>query len=115
MKEVWDYNVGIAIEAAKMGFKEIQFDYVRFPEGFEKKEDELKYNMGDYDEAKISHTAKRVQAVTDFVSYAKKQLEPYGGGCISGYFWLCRYVTGSSGNWSKFSPKYLKMLMSFPQ
>ena len=41
MKEVWDYNVEIAIEAAKMGFKEIQFDYVRFPEGFEKRENTL--------------------------------------------------------------------------
>ncbi|WP_434060157.1 putative glycoside hydrolase [Peribacillus simplex] len=78
LKEVWDYNVGIAIEAAKMGFKEIQFDYVRFPEGFENKEDDLKYDVGEYDEAKVSHTAKRVQAVTDFVSYARKQLEPYG-------------------------------------
>ena len=78
LKEVWDYNVGIAIEAAKMGFKEIQFDYVRFPEGFENKEDDLKYDVGEYDEAKMSHTAKRVQAVTDFVSYARKQLEPYG-------------------------------------
>ncbi|MBL3643405.1 putative glycoside hydrolase [Bacillus sp. RHFB] len=77
LKEVWDYNVGIAIEAAKMGFKEIQFDYVRFPEGFENKEDDLKYDVGEYDEAKMSHTAKRVQAVTDFVSYARKQLEPY--------------------------------------
>lgn len=77
LKEVWDYSVGIAIEAAKMGFKEIQFDYVRFPEGFENKEDDLKYNVGEYDEAKMSHTAKRVQAVTDFVSYARKQLEPY--------------------------------------
>lgn len=36
MQEVWDYNVEVAIEAAKMGFKEVQFDYVRFPEGFEK-------------------------------------------------------------------------------
>ena len=39
MKEVWDYNVQIAIEAAKLGFKEIQFDYVRFPEGFENRSD----------------------------------------------------------------------------
>jgi len=31
-KEVWDYNIAIAKEAAKAGFKEIQFDYVRFPE-----------------------------------------------------------------------------------
>ena len=41
MKEVWDYNIAIAKEAVKLGFKEIQFDYVRFPEGFEKKADSL--------------------------------------------------------------------------
>ena len=106
MKEVWDYNVGIAIEAAKMGFKEIQFDYVRFPEGFEKKEDELKYNMGDYDEAKISHTAKRVQAVTDFVSYAKKQLEPYGVDVsvdIFGYAATLPEAPGIGQNFTKIS------------
>ena len=31
-KEVWDYNIQIAVEAAKLGFDEIQFDYVRFPD-----------------------------------------------------------------------------------
>jgi hypothetical protein len=30
-REVWDYNIDIAIEAIRMGFDEIQFDYVRFP------------------------------------------------------------------------------------
>ena len=30
-KEVWDYNINIALEAAKKGFNEINFDYVRFP------------------------------------------------------------------------------------
>jgi hypothetical protein len=30
-KEVWDYNVDVALDAIKHGFKEIQFDYVRFP------------------------------------------------------------------------------------
>ena len=28
---VWDYNVALAVEAANMGFDEVQFDYVRFP------------------------------------------------------------------------------------
>ncbi|WP_110929094.1 putative glycoside hydrolase [Bacillus massiliglaciei] len=78
IKDVWDYNVGIAIEAAKMGFQEIQFDYVRFPEGFENKDEELKYGMGEYEESKMDNVQKRVQAVTDFVSYAKEKLEPYG-------------------------------------
>ncbi len=30
-EQVWDYNVALAVEAARMGFDEVQFDYVRFP------------------------------------------------------------------------------------
>ena len=30
-KRVWDYNVAIGAAAARAGFDEIQFDYVRFP------------------------------------------------------------------------------------
>ncbi|AJY73378.1 putative glycoside hydrolase [Paenibacillus beijingensis] len=66
-EEVWDYNIAIAKEAVKLGFKEIQFDYVRFPEGFEKKADSLVY-----DKSKLS----RVDAVTGFVKYAREQLQP---------------------------------------
>jgi hypothetical protein len=29
--EAWDYNVALAEEAARLGFDEIQFDYIRFP------------------------------------------------------------------------------------
>lgn len=106
MKDVWDYNVGIAIEAAKMGFKEIQFDYVRFPEGFENKEDDLKYDMGEYEDGKMTHTEKRVQAVTDFVAYAKKQLEPYGVEVsvdIFGYAATLPEAPGIGQNFSKIS------------
>nr|WP_238357388.1 putative glycoside hydrolase [Cohnella zeiphila] len=68
-KEVWDYNVAIAKEAARLGFKEIQFDYVRFPEGFEKKADSLKFTKTD---------ESRVDIVSDFVKYAKQRLAPLG-------------------------------------
>ncbi|HLK60979.1 MAG TPA: putative glycoside hydrolase [Chthonomonadaceae bacterium] len=30
-KANWDYNIAIGMEAIKRGFKEVQFDYVRFP------------------------------------------------------------------------------------
>ena len=30
-RRVWRYAVGIGVAAAKAGFDEIQFDYVRFP------------------------------------------------------------------------------------
>jgi len=69
LKEVWDYNVEIAKEAAKLGFKEIQFDYVRFPEGFEKKADHLQFSKTE---------ESRVDVVAGFVEYARKQLEPLG-------------------------------------
>lgn len=68
-KEVWDYNIAIAKEAAKLGFKEIQFDYVRFPEGFEKRADSLSYTKSEM---------SRVDAVSSFVKYAKDELEPLG-------------------------------------
>jgi hypothetical protein len=30
-RNVWDYNIQLGIEAAQMGFDEVQFDYIRFP------------------------------------------------------------------------------------
>ncbi len=32
-KEVRDYNLALAVEAYRLGFDEVQFDYIRFPEG----------------------------------------------------------------------------------
>jgi hypothetical protein len=75
LKEVWDHNVGIAIEAAKIGFKEIQFDYVRFPEKFETFGNKLTYSMGNFQATKDGR--ERVNAVTEFVKYASEKLKPY--------------------------------------
>ncbi|MFJ7726589.1 putative glycoside hydrolase [Neobacillus sp. NPDC097160] len=69
-KEVWDYNIGMAIEAVNVGFKEIQFDYVRFPEKFESIEGPLSY-IGKSE-------GNRTAAVTGFVKYASEKLRPYG-------------------------------------
>jgi hypothetical protein len=30
-RNVWEYNIQLGIEAAQMGFDEVQFDYIRFP------------------------------------------------------------------------------------
>ncbi|WP_017813845.1 putative glycoside hydrolase [Paenibacillus shenyangensis] len=68
-KEVWDYNIALAKEAAAKGFKEIQFDYVRFPEGFENHENELKFEKDD---------KSRVDVIAEFVQYARKELAPLG-------------------------------------
>ncbi|MFD0048866.1 putative glycoside hydrolase [Actinomycetes bacterium NPDC127524] len=104
LKEVWDYNVGIAIEAAKMGFQEVQFDYVRFPEGFEKRDKTLKYSMGPYKNLKMDNAHKRVRAVTDFVKYARGKLKPYGvkvSADIFGYTATLPEAPGIGQNFSK--------------
>ena len=80
LKEVWDYNIEVAIQAAKLGFKDIQFDYVRFAEGFELLDRELNYGHGHYgdDDADVINMEYRNQAITDFVAYSREQLQPYG-------------------------------------
>ncbi|TWT27985.1 putative glycoside hydrolase [Planomicrobium sp. CPCC 101110] len=106
LKEVWDYNVQIAIEAAKLGFKEIQFDYVRFPEGFENRADTLKYSMGEYEDSKLDPVQRRVEAVTDFVAYAREQLKPYDVEVsvdIFGYSATLPEAPGIGQNFSKIS------------
>lgn len=106
LKEVWDYNIDIAIEAAKLGFKEIQFDYVRFPEAFETMSGELEYDLGEYDEEGADEVQNRVNAVTDFVSYAKEKLEPYGVEVsvdVFGYAATQREAPGIGQNFSQIS------------
>lgn len=76
-REVWEYNVEVARQAAKLGFKDIQFDYVRFPEGFETRDEELTYSRGDYEESDLDYGKQRVDAVTEFVAYARRELQPY--------------------------------------
>jgi len=64
-KEVWEYNVQIAVEAAKLGFDEIQFDYVRFPDSRSPR-----FSRPSTEEA-------RVKAVTGFLQEARARLAPY--------------------------------------
>ncbi|UJL47624.1 putative glycoside hydrolase [Virgibacillus sp. NKC19-16] len=105
-KEVWEYNVGIAKMAAEMGFQEIQFDYVRFPEGFENRDSELEYGLGDYEDSELDNVQRRVQAVTDFVAFAREELANYDVDVavdIFGYAATIEETPGIGQNFSKIS------------
>lgn len=105
-KEVWEYNVEIAKMAAELGFQDIQFDYVRFPEGFERRDKELNYDMGDYANSELDDVQTRVKAVTDFVAYARKELEYYPVDVsvdIFGYSATIPEAPGIGQNFSKIS------------
>ncbi|MBY7143109.1 putative glycoside hydrolase [Virgibacillus sp. NKC19-3] len=105
-QEVWEYNVEIAKMAAEMGFQEIQFDYVRFPEGFENRDSELEYTLGDYENSELDDVKKRVEAVTDFVAFAREELAYYDvdvAADIFGYAATIEETPGIGQNFSKIS------------
>ncbi|NOQ41298.1 MAG: GTP-binding protein [Desulfuromusa sp.] len=63
--EVWNYNIGIAEEAAALGFDEIQFDYIRFPA-----KSDLMFSRENTGE-------NRVAAINGFLQHAKQRLAKY--------------------------------------
>jgi hypothetical protein len=67
-KRVWKYNVDIAARAAKLGFDEIQFDYVRFP------------SDGDLSQIRYpgEHTQPMGWTIPMFLKYARSRLKPLG-------------------------------------
>ena len=65
-------------QQTKAGFQDIQFDYVRFPEGFENEADSLTYSKGDYKNSKLSSGDQRVDTITKFLEHANKELKPMG-------------------------------------
>src|SRR4030067_1787938 len=64
-KEVWEYIIQIAVEAAQQGFDEIQFYYIRFPDALP-----VLFSMPNTME-------NRVKAISRFLMEARKRLLPY--------------------------------------
>ena len=93
-RDVWKYDVELAKEAVElMGFNEIQFDYVRFPDGLISMEKAKTVNYNNtYDETKA-------QAIQRFLMYATNELHKlnvyvsadvfgessYGSGYVTSY------------------------------
>lgn len=75
-KHVWDYDIDVAKAAAKAGFREVQFDYVRFPEGFENMDKHLQYTNGNYKGDDMNHTQQRVDTISNFLKTARKEIHP---------------------------------------
>ena len=68
-RELWNYDIAVAKEAALAGFNEIQFDYVRFPASNGGKLD----SSLDYRNEKNEIKAKAIQ---EFLISARKTLNP---------------------------------------
>ena len=65
-RNVWYFNVELAKESIEMGFNEIQFDYVRFPDRTGNDEEFLDY--------KNKYNETKAQALQNFVMYAADEI-----------------------------------------
>ena len=96
----WEYNVELAKESIRtMGFNEIQFDYVRFPEDA--------YNMsvkGNTD-FKNKYDEEKAEAVQNFLFYATDQIHKEGVYLSVDVFGECSgtYVTSYGQYWPAIS------------
>ena len=91
-RNVWYYNVALATEAVGlMGFDEIQFDYVRFPE------EAYEMSLDKDTDFRNAYGESKVQAIQNFCFYAADQIHEAGayfsvdvfGECSNGYVTAC--------------------------
>ncbi len=64
-KENWDYLVEVCKEAEDIGFREVQFDYIRFHESMS----ESKVILND--------NKSKAEIITEFTKYAYENIKPY--------------------------------------
>jgi len=84
-REVWNYNIGLAIEAASAGFDEIQFDYVRLPDAT---------GLA----AAVPWTGKtRTAAIDGFLTEARRRLTPYNVFLAADIFGYVCWNTNDTG------------------
>jgi hypothetical protein len=85
-REVWEYLVQVAEDAARHGFREIQFDYVRFP------------SDGKISEAVYpGENSSKEDAIAAFLAFAKPRLEKLGVWVSADVFGLTVHVKDDMG------------------
>jgi hypothetical protein len=68
-RQVWDYLVEIAAQAAAIGFNEVQFDYIRFSTG---------QGISETDFGEDAKSITKEEIITEFTKYAYEKIKPLG-------------------------------------
>lgn len=77
-KNVWDYNIQLGIEAALMGFDEINYDYVRFSDWYGKLSEYNKKLGFSQPVDPVNNPDAMFGAITGFMEQAHKQVNGAG-------------------------------------
>ncbi len=96
----WEYNVELAKAAVEdMGFNEIQFDYVRFPE------DAYNMSQNSRTDFKNKYNEEKAEAIQNFLFYASDEIHKVGAYLSVDVFGECSgtYVTSYGQYWPAIS------------
>ena len=98
-RTVWRYKVDLALEAAALGFNEIQFDYIRFPDGA------YSYEKAGTIDYRNTYGESKAQAVQRFLLSAAERLHSAGYYLSGDVFGECAnpYVTACGQYWPAIS------------
>jgi hypothetical protein len=72
-RNVWDYNIQLSVEAAQMGFDEIQYDYIRFPS--------LEFDPSDGERLQLSRegtTEERAENIGEVLRLSQRAINGHG-------------------------------------
>ncbi len=83
--DVRNYNIDLAVDAAKAGFDEIQFDYVRFPDA------------KGVEFSEVSTDVSRPRAITAFLTEAREKLTPFNVFLAADVFGYICWNKGDTG------------------
>lgn len=88
-KEVWEYTFSVAERCVRLGFEEIQFDYIRYPS-----DGDIKQCRYSYAQHNSSSAARNLE---NFLSAANKRLKPLGANLSIDIFGLIPSVEHGMG------------------
>lgn len=107
-KDIWEYNIAAAEELARMGFAEIQFDYIRFPEPYKSLPAQVFPGA----------TVSKPQLLADFLTAARARVNAAGARSTADVFGLVTSVPGAleiGQHWELLAPTLDVILpMTYP-
>ncbi len=72
-RNVWDYNIQLSVEAAQLGFDEVQFDYIRFPS--------LEFDPTDAERLQLSREGtaeERAENIGEMLKLSQRAINGHG-------------------------------------
>jgi hypothetical protein len=97
-RDVWEYNLSVAEELARLGFGEIQFDYIRFPEPYKSLPTQV---------FPAQKGRSKPDAIAEFLKVANARLDKLGVRTTADIFGLVTTVGGPlevAQHWERLSP-----------